>query len=469
MSDGDILLWRIKPSTAMKPINNVKVEVEGKTYTIDISDVTLRGTTVVIDPVTDDSIDLLGKKASDLQSDIVISGPVGNRFTVTGTAKYVTGYTQFDSATAANQAGNFVALQIAWPGVRGRDIDYGWGTANKNADDSGLFVVRLQNGESSNYILKVKANGITYEIDLSGVTREVDSTTGLVIDAPRQNETADDSSGKVSKYNVEPVSVEGYAVSDGRLGYQQKNSDEHGYYVALYITKNDTAVSKIYWREAGTSGAGTSVTAQSGVCLLPVKVGADMFRNNEQYTSLEIAPEASSAADWDNSVVVDLSGLTNLGVTPAVESYPEDEPFKLGSLTAPGSTYQTITSVSGPDENNVITVTGSLNWIDGNAAYGDAENSGYYAIVRFLTTDGVNSVFHLRALEGTAGTPDGSAQSGWKTQPVNDGWLDLMSHVASWEGEEIENTVLYVDGVKYEIKWDVELGARPMPNALDIE
>ena len=52
---------------------------------------------------------------------------------------------------------------------------------------------------------------------------------------------------------------------------------------------------------------------------------------------------------------------------------------------------------------------------------------------------------------------------------MDDGWLDLMSHVASWEGEEIENTVLYVDGVKYEIKWDVELGARPMPNALDIE
>ena len=441
---------------------------------------TLRGTTVVIDPVTDDSIDLLGKKASDLQSDIVVSGPVGNRFTVTGTAKYVTGYTQFDGATEENRAGNFVALQIAWPGVQNDSILYGWGAATKRAGTDGLFVLRLQNGKDNNYILKIKAgelNGITYEIDLSGVTREVDSTNGLVIDAPRQNETADNSNGKVSKYNVEPVSVDGYAVSGGRLGYQYNESDDtkSGYYVALYITKGTTAVTKVYWREAGTSGAGTPVNAQSGVCLLPVKVGADMFRNNEQYTSLEIAPVVddstrAEAADWDNSVVVDLSGLTNLGVTPAVESYPEDENFVLGSLTAPGSTYQTITSVSGPDENNVITVTGSLNWIDGNAAYESAENSGYYAIVRFLTTNGVNSVFHLRALEGTAGTPDGSAASGWKVVGnVNDGFLDLMSHVASWEGEEIENTVLYVDGVKYEIKWDVELGARPMPNALDIE
>ena len=44
-----------------------------------------------------------------------------------------------------------------------------------------------------------------------------------------------------------------------------------------------------------------------------------------------------------------------------------------------------------------------------------------------------------------------------------------MTHVATWEGQEIENTVLYVDGVKYEIEWDVTLGAKPMPTALDIE
>ena len=297
-----------------------------------------------------------------------------------------------------------------------------------------------------------------------------------MIDTARQNEqTESDANGKkVYDYNVEPVSVEGYAVSGGRLGYQHAEDNTHGYYVALYVAQgpSSAAPTKLYWREAGSSDNGTKAKGTGNIFMLPVKIGKDMFRDNEQYTSLEIAPKDASEdkADWSKAVVVDLSGLTNLGVTPAVESYPEDENFVLGSLTAPGSTYQTITSVSGPDENNVITVTGSLNWIDGNAAYESAENSGYYAIVRFLTTNGVNSVFHLRALEGTAGTPDGSAASGWKVvSNVDDGFLDLMSHVASWEGEEIENTVLYVDGVKYEIKWDVELGARPMPNALDIE
>jgi len=57
-ADVDYLVWKIKPSTTFKPINNIKVEAGGKTYIIDISGVQLRGTTIKVTPV-DDSMKLL--------------------------------------------------------------------------------------------------------------------------------------------------------------------------------------------------------------------------------------------------------------------------------------------------------------------------------------------------------------------------------------------------------------------------
>jgi len=467
--DGGIVLWRIKPSTAMKPINNIKVVAEGKTYTIDISDVTLRGTTVVIEPVTDDSIDLLGKKASDLQSDIVVSGPVGNRFTVTGTAKYIKDWTKFDS-DPDEDSGNFVALQIAWPGVQNSKIEYGWaGTDLTPVGMDGLFVFRLQNGKTHDYIMRFKTNGITYEADLSGIACEPNPEESLVIDAPRQNESTV-GGGSVSQYNVEAVSVEGYTVSGGRLGYQQKDSDEHGYYVALYITKDNAAVSKIYWREAGTSDEGEPVTAQSGVCLLPVKVGADMFRDNEQYTSLEIAPEASSAADWDNSVVVDLSGLTNLGreaTAITIDSYDD-----VGNSNGEkASTFQEDVVIEG--SGTEYTVRGRLNYISNNDEYADPEDKGYYAIIALDTGLSDKTItYHVHTTtDGRATTaPDG--ESHWRAGEEHDGRLELMSLLTNTYGDGTLNKTTHVwfDGIKYTINWNMTLNQQPMDvAALDIE
>ena len=449
---------------------------------------TLRGTTVVIDPVTDDSIDLLGKKASDLQSDIVVSGPVGNRFTVTGTAKYVTGYTQFDGANEENRAGNFVALQIAWPGVQNDSILYGWGTASKKAGTDGLFVLRLQNGEDNNYILKVKAgelNGITYEIDLSGVTREVDSTTGLVIDAPRQNETVlgtGASTLKVSGVNVEPVSVDGYTVSGGRLGYQHAEDDTHGYYVALYVAQgpSSAAPTKLYWREAGSSDNGTEAKGTGNIFMLPVKIGEAMFRDNEQYTTLEIAPATSNAsnggtretatADWDNSVVVDLSGLTNLGreaTAITIDSY--DNVGENNGKKA--STFQEDVVIEG--SGTEYTVTGRLNYISNNDLYVAPDNKGYYAIIALdtgLSSDTITYHVHTTT-DGRATTaPDG--ESHWRADKETDGRLELMSLLTNTYGDGTLNKTTHVwfDGIKYTINWNMTLNPQPMDvAALDIE
>ena len=55
--------------------------------------------------VTDDSVDLLGKVASDLQANISFSEKG-----ISGTSHYVTGYTGF-SSKASEQKGNYIALK----------------------------------------------------------------------------------------------------------------------------------------------------------------------------------------------------------------------------------------------------------------------------------------------------------------------------------------------------------------------
>lgn len=54
-----------------------------------------------------DEVDLLGKYADDLQSDIVVR----DENAITGTLKYVTGYTGF-SGDPALQSGHYIALQF---------------------------------------------------------------------------------------------------------------------------------------------------------------------------------------------------------------------------------------------------------------------------------------------------------------------------------------------------------------------
>lgn len=57
----------------------------------------------------DPAIDLLGKTVGDLQSGVAVDN---NAHTITGTLKYVTGYTGF-SGDPAEQSGNYLAVHFA--------------------------------------------------------------------------------------------------------------------------------------------------------------------------------------------------------------------------------------------------------------------------------------------------------------------------------------------------------------------
>lgn len=92
-----------------------------------------------------------GKSAADLQSNIV----VGENY-ITGTSKYVTGYTQF-SGDPEEQSGNYIVLKI----TSDKDDDIyievlGKGLGVKKLDEDGLLIIRITDPSQ---ILRVTSGG----------------------------------------------------------------------------------------------------------------------------------------------------------------------------------------------------------------------------------------------------------------------------------------------------------------------
>lgn len=109
-----------------------------------------------------------GKSASDLQSDIVVDNT--NR-TITGTLKYVTGYTQF-SGDEAEQSGNYLAIKLQ-PSptcdvyIRSRTTQE-W----KKMDSDYMLVLRVSNKNEQKLYVKAVYDGQEnyYTYSLSGLT-----------------------------------------------------------------------------------------------------------------------------------------------------------------------------------------------------------------------------------------------------------------------------------------------------------
>lgn len=116
---------------------------------------------------------LFGKAVSDLQENVVVADG-----TITGTLKYVTGYTEFSSDPAL-QEGNYLAVNLAnndysqFSSVRiGLDPSAGSGLVEiiEDPDKNGVF--RVSNTSQKFKIVSTSVDGIenTQEFDLSGLT-----------------------------------------------------------------------------------------------------------------------------------------------------------------------------------------------------------------------------------------------------------------------------------------------------------
>lgn len=124
-----------------------------------------------VEPVTDTAIDLFGKDCDDLQEDIAIANGA-----ITGTLKYVTGYTGFSSKTS-EQSGNYIALKVTnatadeiyvglSPSASGKELN--------KLDPDGMIVLQVTNKDEQVVRVETVTAGIHdgFSLDLSEVVCE---------------------------------------------------------------------------------------------------------------------------------------------------------------------------------------------------------------------------------------------------------------------------------------------------------
>ena len=123
----------------------------------------------------DGETDAYGKTGNDLQTNVNVS-----RTAVTGTLKYVTGYTGFNSAVPAEQEGNYLALDFS------TDMDATGATVTVELvggtkgevqlthPDDMFCVFRVTDKNKQNIRVKATKDGATStrELDLSGLVLE---------------------------------------------------------------------------------------------------------------------------------------------------------------------------------------------------------------------------------------------------------------------------------------------------------
>lgn len=121
---------------------------------------------VVVSSDISDSVDLLGKVASDLQTNIAVGAAA-----ITGTLKYVTGYTGF-SGDVAEQSGNYLALHVtASDGATTTVQLIGGHHGPKTLDADGLVVLRIESTDEVVRFVSTKDGQATVKsYALTGVT-----------------------------------------------------------------------------------------------------------------------------------------------------------------------------------------------------------------------------------------------------------------------------------------------------------
>lgn len=128
----------------------------------------LLGMTVDFD--ISDSVNLLGKEASDLQEDVELNG---NK--ITGTLLRVEDYTGF-SGDLEEQKGNYIAIHCSVPGVEGATINFISRSGKKWLVDpsDGLIILRMT----------TQPKKFKFEISKSGVptVEKVFDASGLVLE-----------------------------------------------------------------------------------------------------------------------------------------------------------------------------------------------------------------------------------------------------------------------------------------------
>ena len=121
---------------------------------------------VTISAVADD-VDVLGKDAGDLQEDVAIANGA-----ITGTLKYVTGYTGF-SGDVSEQSGNYLAIKVE-ANADTITVELINGTLGHpvTLDSDGMIVIRISDTSTQSItVVATKGNvSETHNLSISGLT-----------------------------------------------------------------------------------------------------------------------------------------------------------------------------------------------------------------------------------------------------------------------------------------------------------
>lgn len=121
---------------------------------------------VVVSAVADD-VDVLGKDAGDLQEDVAIVNGA-----ITGTLKYVTGYTGF-SGDVSEQSGNYLAIKVE-ANADSITVELINGTLGHpvTLDSDGMIVIRISDTTTQSItVVATKGNvSETHNLSISGLT-----------------------------------------------------------------------------------------------------------------------------------------------------------------------------------------------------------------------------------------------------------------------------------------------------------
>ena len=226
-------------------------------YKMDLSEInkpeTPATSPLTVAPVTGET-DLLGKKANDLQSDIKVDTTDG--INVTGTSKYVTGYTGW-SSVAEDQEGNYIALKLTTDSkeaIQFKSVD---GTDNgyKTLDSDGILIWRISKDKDGNVKpIEVKVGKDNFTINLSGVTLLPKAAEGTKVEATTDAEgnttiKASDNDGNVT------VTLPAETTED-LAGNTVKVENKTSFEDVTLAQNTDKAVSDV----VKTAGAGAAVT-----------------------------------------------------------------------------------------------------------------------------------------------------------------------------------------------------------------
>lgn len=120
----------------------------------------------------DGEVVLFGKTVNDLQTNVVV-----NDDSITGTLKYVTGYTGFSSETS-EQEGNYMALKIEAEPDAVTTVEVVGGTKGPVTLDEDMNIVLLIRNKDTQDVRVISTKGdqsVTKTYDLSGLTLESES------------------------------------------------------------------------------------------------------------------------------------------------------------------------------------------------------------------------------------------------------------------------------------------------------